>query len=197
MFTALCHNASGLLANRFFLGIAEAAMAPGLSMIIAMWYKRSEQPLRQGAWFLGNTTAGLLGGLVSYGLGHIRSIAPWKVGNASITRTCRNILLTTRQVIFLVYGAATLVVAVVVFVFLPDTPLNARFLSKDERAQAVARVEANMTGIKNNKWKREQAIEALRDPNAWLLAITYLTTIIPNNGLLTASALYSFHLNKI
>ncbi len=79
MFTALCRNAKDLLATRFFLGVAETAIAPGLSMIVAMWYKRSEQPLRQGAWFLGNTSAGILGGLVSYGFGEIKTFSPWKV----------------------------------------------------------------------------------------------------------------------
>ena len=63
MLTAVVFNAGGLFANRFFLGFTEAAIAPGLSVVIAMWYKRSEQPLRQGAWFLGNTTAGIFGGL--------------------------------------------------------------------------------------------------------------------------------------
>jgi MFS family permease len=79
MFTALCRNAKDLLATRFFLGVAETAIAPGLSMIVAMWYKRSEQPLRQGAWFLGNTSAGILGGLISYGFGEINTFSPWKV----------------------------------------------------------------------------------------------------------------------
>lgn len=79
MLTAVCYNAGGLLAVRFFLGMAESAIAPGLTMIISMWYKRSEQPMRQGAWFLGNTCAGLFGGLVGYGLGHVDGIAPWKV----------------------------------------------------------------------------------------------------------------------
>ncbi|RBQ75464.1 hypothetical protein FVER14953_12991 [Fusarium verticillioides] len=166
MFTALCHNAKDLLATRFFLGIAETAIAPGLSMIVAMWYKRSEQPLRQGAWFLGNTSAGILGGLVSYGFGEINMFSPWKA-------------------IFICFGALTIAVSIMVLLFLPDTPANARFLTKDERAQAVARVETNMTGIKNDKWKREQVMEALSDPNAWLLTVAYLATIIPNNGLLT------------
>ncbi|KAM3566996.1 hypothetical protein ARSEF4850_000030 [Beauveria asiatica] len=40
---------AGLLANRFFLGVTEAAVAPGLGVLISMWYKRSEQPLRQAA----------------------------------------------------------------------------------------------------------------------------------------------------
>ncbi|KAH7224400.1 major facilitator superfamily domain-containing protein [Fusarium redolens] len=166
MFTALCRNSKDLLATRFFLGVAETAIAPGLSMIVGMWYKRSEQPLRQGAWFLGNTSAGIFGGLVSYGFGEIKGFSPWKA-------------------IFICFGALTIAISVIVFIFLPDTPANARFLTKDERAQAVARVETNMTGIKNDKWKREQVWEALSDPNAWLLVIGYLASIIPNNGLLT------------
>jgi MFS family permease len=81
MFTALCANANGLLANRFFLGVTESAIAPGLSIVIAMWYKRSEQPLRHGAWFMGNVFAGIFGGLVSYGIGHVQTISAWKVGH--------------------------------------------------------------------------------------------------------------------
>lgn len=79
MLTAVCQNAGSLLATRFFLGVAESAIAPGLTIIISMFYKKSEQPLRHAAWFLGNTCAGLFGGLLNYGIGHITSIAPWKV----------------------------------------------------------------------------------------------------------------------
>ncbi|KAG5815079.1 hypothetical protein H9Q74_010630 [Fusarium xylarioides] len=89
------------------------------------------------------------------------------------------------KAIFICFGALTIAVSIMVLLFLPDTPANARFLTQDERAQAVARVEGNMTGIKNDKWKREQVMEALCDPNAWLLAVAYLASIIPNNGLLT------------
>jgi MFS family permease len=78
MLTSVCTNAAGLLALRFFLGLAEAPIAPGLGVIIPMWYKRTEQPLRQAAWFLGNTLAGIIGSLMAYGIGHIDSIAPWK-----------------------------------------------------------------------------------------------------------------------
>ncbi|KAM5350021.1 hypothetical protein ACJ41O_006526 [Fusarium nematophilum] len=170
MLTAVCTNPAGLMANRFFLGVAEAAMAPGLTMMIAMWYKRSEQPLRQGAWFLGNTCAGLFGGLMGYGLGHITSISPWKA-------------------IFLVFGAATIAFSAVAFYIMPDTPLNARFLTKEERVQAVARVESNMTGIKNDTWKKYQVVEALRDPNAWFVVLIYLASNIPNNGLVTFSTI--------
>lgn len=79
MLTAVVHNAAGLFAVRFFLGITESPIGPGLAVCIAMWYKRSEQPLRHAAWFLGNSVAGVVGGLMAYGIGHIDSIAPWKV----------------------------------------------------------------------------------------------------------------------
>lgn len=79
MLTAACVSAGGLLATRFFLGVAESVIAPGLTVVISMFYKRREQPLRHAAWFLGNTCAGLFGGLLNYGIGHMTSIAPWRV----------------------------------------------------------------------------------------------------------------------
>lgn len=79
MFTALCSNHAGLWANRLFLGVSEAAIAPGLAIVVSMWYKRSEQPMRHAAWFLGNTFAGIVGGVLAYGIGRINTIAPWKV----------------------------------------------------------------------------------------------------------------------
>lgn len=72
-------NAAGLLTVRFLLGVAELPIAPGLTVAVAMWYKRAEQPLRHAAWFTGNTAAGILGGLVAYAIGHMDSIAAWKV----------------------------------------------------------------------------------------------------------------------
>lgn len=43
---AACKNFSGLMAARFFLGVGEAAIAPGFALLTGMFYKRDEQPLR-------------------------------------------------------------------------------------------------------------------------------------------------------
>ncbi|KAH7085819.1 putative MFS allantoate transporter [Paraphoma chrysanthemicola] len=164
MLTALCFNAPGLLANRFFLGLSEAAIGPGLTVIVAMWYKRSEQPARMGAWFMGNVVAGFVGGIVAYGIGHVESIRPWKA-------------------VFLVFGALTITWSIVVFFYLPDTQANARFLSTEDRAKATHRVHENMTGIKNSTWKSEQAMEALFDVKVWLLVLIQVAQQIANGGL--------------
>ena len=43
---AACKNFGGLLTARFFLGVTEAAVAPGFSLITGMFYKTEEQPSR-------------------------------------------------------------------------------------------------------------------------------------------------------
>lgn len=81
MVHAACHNFSGIMAVRFFLGIAEATVAPAFAILIGTFYKRSEQPLRQCFWFVGNAFAGVIGGLASYGIAHIYTgFDQWKVG---------------------------------------------------------------------------------------------------------------------
>lgn len=46
----MCHGATknyaGLMAVRFFLGVAEAAVSPGFALITGLFYKRKEQPAR-------------------------------------------------------------------------------------------------------------------------------------------------------
>lgn len=83
MLHVVAENSRGLLAIRFFLGVFEAPLSPGLAIIVAMWYQRSEQPLRHSLWYLGSSSAGIIGGFLSFGIGHVKSIAAWKVGRPS------------------------------------------------------------------------------------------------------------------
>jgi hypothetical protein len=43
---ASCKNFAGLATARFFLGVAEAAVVPGFSLVTGIFYKREEQPKR-------------------------------------------------------------------------------------------------------------------------------------------------------
>lgn len=80
MVHAACHDFAGIATVRFFLGITEATVAPAFAILVGSFYKRSEQPLRQCFWFVGNAFAGIIGGLIAYGIAHINSgFAQWKV----------------------------------------------------------------------------------------------------------------------
>jgi MFS family permease len=82
MASAGSYNAGGLMAARFFLGVAEASIAPALAVIVSMWYKKSEQPLRHGVWFMGNVIAGFFSSLLAYAISFIKaSVSPWVVGS--------------------------------------------------------------------------------------------------------------------
>ncbi|PFH57766.1 hypothetical protein XA68_14593 [Ophiocordyceps unilateralis] len=166
MLTAVVVDSVGLMALRCLLGVFEAPIAQGLSLITAMWFKRSEQPLRQAAWFLGNTTAGVIGALAAYGIGHIGGIATWKA-------------------VFLIFGGVTVTWSVGLFWLLPDVPMSAWFLSPEDRAKAVTRVKDNMTGIKSDQFKWRQCREAILDVKAWAIVLIMLTMNISNGGLLT------------
>ncbi len=47
----LVHNYEGLLAARWFLGLAEAGLYPGVNYYLSCWYKRSELGLRAATFF--------------------------------------------------------------------------------------------------------------------------------------------------
>lgn len=171
MTTAVTHNATGLLANRFLLGLAEAAVGPGLSIVVSMWYKRSEQPLRHAGWFAGNSIAGVIGGFLAYGIGHIQSIEAWKA-------------------IFLIFGGMTVAWSIVILFALPDVPMTAWFLNETDRNKAIIRVDQNMTGMKSNEVKLSQCFECLLDVKSWLIVLIELACVIPNGGV---GAVSPFH----
>lgn len=169
MCTAACKTFSALMAQRFFLGVAEAAITPGFSLVTGMFYTRKEQPLRQGAWFLGNCLALILGGLITYGVKNIPNppLPHWKL-------------------LFLFEGAVTCAYGVFMIFVLPDSVLTAWFLNDEERTIAVARTLKNKTGVLDNgAFKWEQFNEAFRDPQTWLIALYNVAINLPNGALTT------------
>lgn len=155
--------------QRFFLGAAEAAVAPGFSLITGMFYMRKEQPIRQGGWFLGNCVALILGGLVAYGVGRIPDppLAHWKL-------------------LFLIEGAATCAYGILMLFVLPDSISTAWFLKPEERSIALARILKNKTGmLDNGVFKWSQVLEAIQDPQTWFLTLYQFAVNLPNGGLTT------------
>lgn len=78
-------------------------------------------------------------------------------------------------------GAFAIAVGVAVLLFMPDSPANARMLSKEERIAAIERIRDQQGGTENKRLKKEQVIEALSDIRSWLIVLaTLLSTSITN-----------------
>ncbi|KAJ7860099.1 MFS general substrate transporter [Mycena olivaceomarginata] len=161
---AACKDFGGLLVVRLVLGMCEGCVTAGFLLVTAMFYTRTEQTLRVGYWFLMNGTAQIISGFVSFGCLHIHteSFQPW-------------------QWLMIITGVVTLVISVVFWVFFPDSPTTAWFLTPDERVKAVLRIKVNQTGVENKHFKKEQMIEALADPKTWLFALFSALANITNS----------------
>ncbi|KAK7695716.1 hypothetical protein QCA50_000352 [Cerrena zonata] len=166
MLHAVTASFGAFFALRVLLGMCESCVAPILILIISMFYKKDEQATRISWFYVMNGLTQVFGGFVAYGIsfyeGH--AIAPYKI-------------------IYLLLGGLAIVVGICVLIWLPDSPIHARMLTKEERIAALERVRDDQGGTENKKWKKDQIIEALTDVRTWLIVLTTLTTSIPNGAL--------------
>lgn len=163
---AIARSWATLVALRVLLGCFEAAVAPALILLTTMWYKKAEQPPRMGLWYVGTGTGSVLGALASYGFQHY-------AGNGRFT---------TWQVMFLVFGLITIAVGAAVMLVVPDNPMSAGFLTRDEKIWAIERLRDNRTGIENKHFKPHQAWECVRDPQTWLISLITISSNVPNGA---------------
>lgn len=82
-------------------------------------------------------------------------------------------------------GSINVLYSLFLCIFLPDSPMNARFLTPEEKFWAVERLASNRTGIASKVWKWDQVWEALVDVRVWLIFFFNVAINIPNGGLQT------------
>ncbi|KAJ9616884.1 hypothetical protein H2200_000604 [Cladophialophora chaetospira] len=162
------HSFGSLLVCRLFLGFFEAGVAPAFIALTQMWWRRREQPMRLGAWYAMNGITNIFGSLLTYGIGHIHSS-----------------VLKPYQIIFLFFGLITVVFTAIVWFFLPDSPLTARFLKGEDRLVAIERLRANNQGVEGTQWKWAHVKEAALDMKTWLWCAMMFSISVPSGGVST------------
>jgi MFS family permease len=68
-------NFGGFLVARFFLGVTESGLFPGVVFYLSMWYKRTESHYRVALFFSAASLAGAFGGVFAYGIGFMKGVA--------------------------------------------------------------------------------------------------------------------------
>lgn len=136
-------------AVRFLLGAFEAGLLPGLAYYLSRyalcplrwirrgpantdsrWYRRSELVFRISLFIVSAPLAGAFGGLLASAilrLPPVANIHSWRL-------------------IFFIEGLATIGVGVISFFTLTDRPATARWLSEEEKALAIHRVQSEIVG---------------------------------------------------
>ncbi|KAK9680510.1 hypothetical protein K7432_015913, partial [Basidiobolus ranarum] len=163
MCMAAVTNAAGLLASRFFLGLAEAGLFPGVIFYLSLWYTRQEQALRIALFFGAATIAGAFGGVLAYGIIQMSGIQG----------------LTGWQWIFIIEGIPTLVLAFVSYYYLPDFPETASFLTEEERKLLMDRLKHDAGAASETEFSWKQFKDAFIDWKIYLHMIVYIAGSTP------------------
>ncbi|KPI34296.1 putative transporter [Cyphellophora attinorum] len=173
MLQAAVFDFGSFFAVRFWLGALEAVVSPAFILLTSMFWTSSEQSLRSSFWLACNGFSSILGALLAYGAGHAEGliIPNWKL-------------------IYLIVGCMTIVWGVVISLYLPDGPHNAKMLSDYEKIVAVWRISKNKVGLKHKEMRWYQVREAATDPRVWLIWLMGAAVGVLNGGVVNfASAL--------
>ncbi|KZV79457.1 MFS general substrate transporter, partial [Exidia glandulosa HHB12029] len=117
---------SGLLVVRFFLGLCEGGLLPGLTLYIASFYPRHMLQLRYALLFTATSLAGAFSGLLST-RGTLPPIFLHMDGVGGLDGWAW---------VFIIEGLVTVVFGVLVAFILPATLLRARYLTPEEKLAA-------------------------------------------------------------
>ncbi|KIJ20182.1 hypothetical protein PAXINDRAFT_174659 [Paxillus involutus ATCC 200175] len=166
MLQASTNNFGAFFALRFLLGMCESCVAPYLILIISMFYKKDEQATRISWFYVMNGLTSVFGGFVAYGI----SFYDGKH-------------IPTYKIVYLLLGALAIVVGIVVLIWLPDSPVHAHMLTREDRIAVLVRVRNDQGGTENKTIKKEQIKEALTDVRTWLIVFSTVLTSIPNGAL--------------
>lgn len=164
------YNWSGLMAARWWLGVTEAGLFPGVNYYLSCWYKRSEFGVRAAVFFSAAAIAGSFGGLLAAAIQNMDGMAG----------------LAGWQWIFIIEGAITVVVGFLSFWMVHDFPVDAKFLSAPDRARVLLRLkEDKQSSAEHEDFQIEYLWAALRDWKMYVGMIIYMGPLMP---------LYSFSL---
>ena len=145
---------------RFFLGVFEAGFFPGVVLYLTYWFPAARRARVNGLFMTSFAIAGVVGGPIAgfimsrmYGVGHY---ANW-------------------QWLFLLEGIPSVLAGILVLLYLPEKPVNAKWLSQSEQ-QAVTRALAS----ENNDHKHASLRDACRNYRVWICAAVYFCVVSGN-----------------
>ncbi|KAK4224206.1 putative transporter [Podospora fimiseda] len=167
--TAYVDNFAQAAAVRFFLGIFEAGMLPGIAYYLSRWYRRSELTFRLGLYIVMAPMAGAFGGLLASAILKLDSFCG----------------VTGWRMIFVLEGIITVALAIVSFFTLTDRPETARWLTQEEKDLAIARVKSERVATTEvlDKMDMKKLLQGILNPITVLTSFIFLLNNITVQGL--------------
>jgi len=152
---AFAHSATAFYTLRFLLGVAEAGFFPGIVYYLTRWFPQSSRARALGVFYFGAPLAFIFGAPLSGLLLDLHGAFGFKGW----------------QWLFLVEGLLASIVGVCAFWYLDDDPAQARWLTQDQRALLVGRLDEDAR-IASSHGPRS-VLASLVDPRVLVLCCVY------------------------
>jgi MFS family permease len=141
-------NYAGILACRFFLGLAEAGFYPGVLYHLSFWYGSHKLPLRIAFFFASGMFSGTISGLLAYAISFMNGaggLAGWRW-------------------VFILEGLPAILCSVVTYFYLPNYPETETFINDAERDAILSDLPAQAPSMKAKTFNASQVKELFLDP---------------------------------
>ncbi|KAG4423744.1 hypothetical protein IFR04_003169 [Cadophora malorum] len=165
----LCHaavtNRQGLYIVRFFLGLFEAGLWPGMLLHMCYWYRPDEiAPRVVFVTLLGNFSP-IISGILAFAFNGVnKGLSGWKW-------------------LILTEGLFTVLLGLIVFFFLPDFPASAKWLSDKEKAFLQARLPRNSPRAAESSFSLKEFLTSFKDIKIWLFLFCWAFYTVGTTGL--------------
>ncbi|KAH9829796.1 transporter [Teratosphaeria destructans] len=162
LLTVTAQDFGGLLALRWFLGMAESAFFPLVIYYQTQFYRRGELARRLAIFYAASNISGAFGGLLAFGCFQIEggALANWRY-------------------LFVVEGSLSIVGAVIAFLFLPMSAARARFLTPEQKKLAFHRIQMDSSAVVEEKFAFRDAVKILRQWTSWMLIAISMCLGVP------------------
>ncbi|KAF2125844.1 MFS general substrate transporter [Dothidotthia symphoricarpi CBS 119687] len=140
------HNWSGMMALRWFLGMAESAFFPLVIYYLTTFYRRGELARRLAIFYAASNIANAFSGLLAFGVFQIKSsLDSWRF-------------------LFIIEGSLTVCFSFFAYWYLPKNSYEASFLTEAEKKLAYARIQVDSSAVVNEKFNLRDSLAIFKMP---------------------------------
>lgn len=148
----LVKSYAGLLACRFFLGLFEGGLFPGIVLYLSGFYRPHELQVRIGLFFSAAALSGAFSGLLAAAIQQLDGVGKmhgW-------------------QWIFLLEGLFSVCFASVCFWLLPNTPKDVKSFKRVHVDHCEYRLTLDANSVEGSKFSWKALLSTFRDLHVWL-----------------------------
>ncbi|PSN68033.1 MFS general substrate transporter [Corynespora cassiicola Philippines] len=161
LLAACVQNWSGMMALRWFLGMAESAFFPLVIYYLTTFYRRGELARRLAIFYAASNIANAFSGLLSFGVFQIESsLESWRY-------------------LFIIEGSATILFSFFAYWYLPKSAYEAKFLNEAERELAYTRIQIDSSSVVGEKFVLKDSLKIFKQPSTYGFLIIEICLGVP------------------